>query len=286
MARKSKRLAVQEEKPLENKNLYNVAVYLRLSVEEKRDNDDSESLENQRDIILDYLQDKTDMKLFSVYCDNGETGTNFEREAFQRMMYDVYNGKVNCIIVKDLSRFGREYIEAGDYLDRIFPLLGIRFIAINDNVDNHVTPFDISVPIKLIMIEFKKNVDVQKANEMMKSKLKRNEKKLKDIRGTIEQEKRKKLDDYILLTKGELTEDEFVKRREVIDSKIAEYTEQEKALTFENVSKEDMTVTDLFSRYIGVEEINREVVQDLIKAIYVYPDNRIEIVWNYKEKIS
>ena len=151
MARKSKRLAVQEEKPLENKNLYNVAVYLRLSVEEKRDNDDSESLENQRDIILDYLQDKTDMKLFSVYCDNGETGTNFEREAFQRMMYDVYNGKVNCIIVKDLSRFGREYIEAGDYLDRIFPLLGIRFIAINDNVDNHVTPFDISVPIKNII---------------------------------------------------------------------------------------------------------------------------------------
>ena len=57
-------------------------------------------------------------------------------------------------------------------------------------------------------------------------------------------------------------------------------------MTFENVSKEDMTVTDLFSRYIGVEEINREVLQDLIKAIYVYPDNRIEIVWNYKEKIS
>ena len=139
---------------------------------------------------------------------------------------------------------------------------------------------------KLIMIELQKNVDVQKANEKMKAKLKRNEKKIKDIRGKIEQEKRKKLDDYILLTKGELTEDEFVKRREVIDSKIAEYTEQEKALTFENVSKEDMTVTDLFSRYIGVEEINREVLQDLIKAIYVYPDNRIEIMWNYKEKIS
>ncbi len=151
MARKSKRLAMQEVKPLENKNIYNVAVYIRLSIEEKRDKDDSESLENQRDIILDYLQDKPDMKVFSVYCDNGETGTNFDREAFQQMMYDVYNGKVNCIIVKDLSRFGREYIEAGDYLDRIFPLLGIRFISINDNVDNHVTPFDISVPIKNII---------------------------------------------------------------------------------------------------------------------------------------
>ena len=118
-----------------------------------------------------------------------------------------------------------------------------------------------------------------------KQNSKETRKKLKDIRGKIEQEKRKKLDDYILLTKGELTEDAFVKRREAIDGKIAEYTEQEKALTFENVSKEDMTVTDLFSRYIGAEEINREVLQDLIKAIYVYPDNRIEIVWNYKEKI-
>ena len=77
----------------------------------------------------------------------------------------------------------------------------------------------------------------------------------------------------------------FYGERDCNDS-IAEYTEQEKALTFENVSKEDMTVTDLFSRYIGVEEINREVLKDLIKAIYVYPDNRIEIVWNYKEKIS
>lgn len=62
-----------------------------------------------------------------------------------------YNGKVNCIIVKDLSRFGREYVEAGDYLERIFPLLGIRFIAINDNYDNKVNPFNITVPIKNII---------------------------------------------------------------------------------------------------------------------------------------
>ncbi len=139
---------------------------------------------------------------------------------------------------------------------------------------------------KLIMIELQKSVDVQKAKDDMKSKLKRNEIKIKEIVNKIEQEKRKKLEDYILLTKGELTEDEFVKRREIIDCNITKYAEQEKALTFENVSKEDIMVTDLFSRYIGVEEINREVLQDLIKAIYVYPDNRIEIVWNYKEKIS
>ncbi len=142
---------MQEIKPLENENIYNVAVYVRLSKEERFLRPDSESLENQRDIILDYLKDKDDMRVYDIYTDDGETGTNFDREGFQRMMYDVYNGKVNCIIVKDLSRFGREYIEAGDYLDRIFPLLGIRFIAITDNADNHVSPFDISVPIKNII---------------------------------------------------------------------------------------------------------------------------------------
>ncbi len=151
MARKSKHLVMQEVKAPENKNIYNVAVYTRLSIEEKRDKKDNESLTNQKEIILDFLKGKSDMKVYDVYSDNGETGTNFEREEFQRMMYDIYNNKVNCIIVKDLSRFGREYIEAGDYLDRIFPLLGVRFISINDNVDNHVTPFDVSVPIKNII---------------------------------------------------------------------------------------------------------------------------------------
>ena len=151
MARKSKRLAVKEIKPSEIKEKYSVAVYLRLSVAEKRDKEDNESLTNQKDIILDFIKDKPDMKIYDVYVDDGESGTNFMRDEFKRMMYDIYSNRVNCIIVKDLSRFGREYIEAGDYLDKIFPLLGVRFIAINDNVDNHIAPFDVSVPIKNIV---------------------------------------------------------------------------------------------------------------------------------------
>ena len=132
-------------------NIYNVAVYVRLSSEEKRDRKDSEAIGNQRDMLLAYIKDKPDMKLYDIYCDNGRTGTDFDREEFHRMMYDIYNGKVNCVAVKDLSRFGREYIETGDYLERIFPMLGIRFIAVNDNYDNKVQPFDISVPIKNIL---------------------------------------------------------------------------------------------------------------------------------------
>lgn len=150
MARKSKRPGAREYKPPES-GIYNAAVYLRLSIAEKRDIKDSEALANQKEIILDFIRDKPDIKIYDIYNDNGETGTNFDRAEFRRMMYDIYNNKVNCVIVKDLSRFGREYIEAGEYLDKIFPLLGIRFIAINDNIDSRISPFDISVPIKNIV---------------------------------------------------------------------------------------------------------------------------------------
>lgn len=151
MARKSKRLIVAEQAVPLSGNIYNVAIYVRLSIEDKYYKNGTDSLATQEEMALEYLKDKTDMKLYKVYSDNGETGSNFERQGFQDMMYDVYNGKVNCIIVKDLSRFGREYIEMGDYLEKIFPLIGVRFIAINDHYDNNVTSFDISVPIKNII---------------------------------------------------------------------------------------------------------------------------------------
>ena len=151
MARKSKRIIAAEQAAPLIGNIYNVAVYVRLSIEDKYYKNGTDSLSTQEKMALEYLKDKPDMKLYKVYSDNGETGSNFERQGFQDMMYDIYNGKVNCIIVKDLSRFGREYIEMGDYLEKIFPLIGVRFIAINDHYDNHVTSFDISVPIKNII---------------------------------------------------------------------------------------------------------------------------------------
>ena len=151
MARKSKRLIAAEQAVPLSGNIYNVAVYVRLSIEDKYYKNGTDSLATQEEMALEYMKNKADMKLYKVYSDNGETGSNFERQGFQDMMYDVYNGKVNCIIVKDLSRFGREYIEMGDYLEKIFPLIGVRFIAINDHYDNNVTSFDISVPIKNII---------------------------------------------------------------------------------------------------------------------------------------
>lgn len=118
-----------------NSEIYNADAYLRLSREDG-DKEESDSIVNQKALIKDFLKSNPDIHLFEEKVDDGYTGVNFERPAFQSMMEDIKSGKVNCVIVKDLSRFGRNYIEAGRYIERIFPFLGVRFIAINDNVDS------------------------------------------------------------------------------------------------------------------------------------------------------
>ena len=111
------------------------AAYLRLSIEDG-DKAESNSIGNQRELIRDFAAERPGLQLVEEYTDDGYTGTNFERPGFKRMMEDIKSGKINCIIVKDLSRLGRNYIEMGKYLEQIFPMMRIRFIAINDNYDN------------------------------------------------------------------------------------------------------------------------------------------------------
>ena len=113
---------------------YKVAAYARLSVEDSGKRG-SETLESQKRLIMEYINSAPDMEFCSLYFDNGESGTDFHRPGFEKMMDAVRKGEINCIVVKDLSRFGRNYKETGNYLERIFPFLGVRFIAITDNFD-------------------------------------------------------------------------------------------------------------------------------------------------------
>ena len=134
---------------------YLVAMYLRLSQDdEKYDKDfkaESNSISNQRLQIQDYIDKNEEMELAKEYVDDGYSGINFERPAFKEMMEDVITGSINCIVVKDLSRFGRDYIDSGRYLQRVFPSLDIRFIALNDNYDS----FTASETEKNLVIPFK-----------------------------------------------------------------------------------------------------------------------------------
>lgn len=115
---------------------YKAGLYIRLSVFNSGIGEECESLENQETLLRDFVAAQKDIEVVKVYSDNGETGTDFERPNFNRMMDDVRSGKINCIIVKDLSRFGRNYIETGEYIEKIFPFLEVRFIAVNDEFDN------------------------------------------------------------------------------------------------------------------------------------------------------
>ena len=111
-----------------------VAKYIRLSREDGDDRE-SESVENQRDIIDNYIQEHEELIEAEEYVDDGYTGTNFNRPGFRRMLKDIEEEKIDCIITKDLSRFGRDHIDTGYYLERYLPTNNIRYIAIGDNVD-------------------------------------------------------------------------------------------------------------------------------------------------------
>ena len=118
----------------ENK-IWKAASYARLSKEDG-DKDESDSIANQKDLIKSFISKKSDIIPTIEYEDDGYSGVNFERPSFQKMLDDIRGGLINCVIVKDLSRLGRNYIETGKLLERFFPFMGVRFIAINDNYDS------------------------------------------------------------------------------------------------------------------------------------------------------
>lgn len=113
---------------------YRAAGYLRLSEDSERKQ--SDSIENQRYMINQYAKEHEDIEIVMFFEDDGFTGTNFHRSGFEQMMDAVRNGEIDCIIVKDVSRFGREHIQVGDYIDKVFPFLGVRFISIMDYYDS------------------------------------------------------------------------------------------------------------------------------------------------------
>lgn len=123
------------EQPQEALSRWKAALYIRLSREDG-DKQESYSVTSQREILTEYLKQHPDIECYDVYIDDGWSGTNFDRPSFQRMLGDINEGKVNCVIVKDLSRFGRNYTDAGYYIDNYFVRLNIRFIALNNGVDS------------------------------------------------------------------------------------------------------------------------------------------------------
>ena len=158
---------------------YQAAIYLRLSREDgdvtEGGKQVSNSIANQKELIMDYLKSHPEIQVVSTYTDDGFSGVDFERPQFQRLLSDIREGKLNCVIVKDLSRFGRNYIESGRYIEKIFPMLGIRFIAITDGYDsiNEDMGSEMIIPFKNLIndaycrdisVKIRSHMDIKRRN--------------------------------------------------------------------------------------------------------------------------
>ncbi len=152
---------------------YKVGAYIRLSKEEYSDNKESNSIVNQKQIITEYIKNTDGLVLVDYYIDDGYSGTNFNRPAFEKLLKDITNGKINTIIVKDLSRLGRNHIEVDNYLENIFPIMNVRFISIIENIDSYENPESLDnyiVPIKNLMNDaYAKDIS-KKVKSVLKSK--------------------------------------------------------------------------------------------------------------------
>ena len=137
------------------KKIWNATLYLRLSRDDG-DKEESNSITGQRELLRDYISQRPELREYAVRIDDGFSGSTFERPSFQKMIEDVKAGRTDCIIVKDLSRFGRNYLDAGEYIEKIFPFLGVRFIAVNDNYDSlrdKKASDDLIIPFKNLINE-------------------------------------------------------------------------------------------------------------------------------------
>lgn len=136
-----------------------VDFYLRLSLEDGDQQDESNSITSQREILKDYIRSREEFTGFQIreHIDDGYTGTNFNRPAFQKMIALVKKNEVKTILVKDLSRFARDYIESGAYIEQIFPFMQVRFISVNDNYDSKNNENGISsleIPFKNLVYDY------------------------------------------------------------------------------------------------------------------------------------
>ena len=154
---------------------YTAACYCRLSRDDVQDGT-SVSIETQKKILDDYCK-SNDFNVFDFYCDDGFTGTNFERPNFKRMMSDLNNGAVNMVVVKDLSRLGRNYIETGKLIEETFPENGVRFIAVGDDVDTERENLDLDLmlPMKNIFNQYYPADCSRKTRQAFKTKALRGE---------------------------------------------------------------------------------------------------------------
>ena len=172
MARKTRKIPfIQTQCSEQVESVYQAGIYARLSA--SSGTVPSDSIDHQHELCMEYLREQNDISVSELYADDGFSGTNFERSGFQRMIGDIQAGKINCVVVKDLSRFGRSYLEVAQYLNVRFPRWGVRFIAVLDHFDT-ATPqqeSDLTVPFRNILNDYYAKDYAQKISSAFLAKM-------------------------------------------------------------------------------------------------------------------
>ena len=132
---------------------FRAGLYARISMETEETLERG-TIETQVELMKNFVADTEDISVAEVYKDSDYSGTNFDRPGFVQMMEDIKHGKINCVIVKDLSRLGRNYVETSNYIERVFPFFHVRFLAVTDDFDSFREGVDLTVPLKNIINEF------------------------------------------------------------------------------------------------------------------------------------
>ncbi len=257
---------------LENK-VYRAALYVRLS-KEAGDKEESDSIINQRALIRNFLRDKSDIQVCGEFTDDGYTGANFDRPGFKKLLREVEEGNIDCIIVKDLSRFGRNFVEAGRYIDQIFPSLGVRFIAVNDDFDSirgRTSTDRILVPFKnLINDAFCRDISIKVRSQL-----------------EIKRYDRLKISLYEALNDGLISKTEYLEMKAVYNAKIQEARAAESKLKAEmddmlNNAASNSFWIERFKEHQNITELTRRIAVTLIERIIVFEDCRLNIRFRYQ----
>ena len=242
------------------------AMYIRLSMEDEdvslNQKEESNSVSSQRELLEAFIGNHSELKDTKVqeYCDDGFTGTKFERPGYMKLMEDVRADKISCIVVKDLSRLGRDYIEVGSLLEQILPLYQVRVIAVNDNYDSD--NYDGSTGGM--------NVAFKNLIYMLYSR---------DLSNKVSSRKMMLYSDY---KDDKLTREEYVKRSKAMVEQIDELHQEIEQLKSELPTEENSAgkFETQLENIINMESFDREKIQKVIKKVIINGEDNIEIVWN------
>ncbi len=245
---------------------YQAAVYLRLSREDGDVTDGgktvSNSIANQKELVVDYLKSHPEIKVIDTYTDDGFSGVNFERPEFQRMLSDIREGKIDCVIVKDLSRFGRDYVELGDYLEQIFPFLGIRFISVNDNYDSDLEEGGLDIAFKNLVYDYYSR-DLSKKERIAKTRL---------------AELGKCGASQAMYGYRTIDRETFRERKAEYDQEIDVLRERIMAV---RELMDDESDSDIDESILDKDEITDEIWEKYIESAEVFPDDRMTIKFKF-----